>query len=56
MVSLHDHLYTFLDLRQDSVWIASEIGIAYVERSHIYDHTAWDEWSLVYGTRSNSYN
>ena len=39
MVPLHDNFHAFLDLCQHGVWIASELGFANVERSHVYDDT-----------------
>ena len=39
MIPLHDYFYTFLDLCQHGVSIASEFGFANVEGSHIHDDT-----------------
>ena len=40
MFPLNDNFDTFLDLCQHRVWIASELGFANVEQSHIYDDTS----------------
>jgi hypothetical protein len=41
MVLLHDHLGALLDLGQDGVDIAGELGFRDAERPHSFDHSVY---------------